>query len=107
MIATGVYYPASLIENGITRKENLDDFDPEAIFAQTGVGGELIVYDPSYAIKRQIIKPQDSHYYDGLKQISPRESLLIVFPQYVPHSVNPLLEDDIERYSISYTVAKI
>jgi len=107
VIATGVYYPASLIENGKTRQENLDDFDPTAIFVRTGVGGELIVYDPGYAIKRQIIKPQGSQYYDGLKQISPRESLLIVFPQYLPHSVDPLLEDGIERYSISYTVERL
>jgi len=104
VIATGVYYPASLIENGKSREEDLDDFDPARIFAETGVGGELIVYDPSYAIKRQIIKPQGSHYYDGLKEISPRESLLVVFPQYLPHSVDPLLQDGIERYSISYTV---
>ena len=107
VIATGVYYPASLIENGKSREENLDDFDPASIFAQTGVGGELIVYDPSYAIKRQIVKPQASHYYDGMKQISPRESLLVIFPQYLPHSVDPLLEDGIERYSISYTVEKV
>ena len=107
VIATGVYYPASLIESGKSREEDLDNFDPARIFSQTGVGGELIVYDPSYAMKRQVIKPQDSHYYDGLKQISPRESLLIVFPQYLPHSVDPLLQDDIERYSISYTVEKV
>lgn len=104
MIATGVYFPASLIQNGKSREEDLDNFDPAQIFAETGVGGELIIYDPSYAIKRQLIKPQGSPYYDGLKQISPRESLLIVFPQYLPHSVDPLLKDDIERYSISYTV---
>ena len=104
VIATGVYYPASLIKDGSAPEENLDDFDPAQVFEQTGVGGELIVYDPGYAIKRQVIKPQGSRYYDGLKQIAPRQSLLLVFPQYLPHSVDPLLEDRIERYSISYTV---
>ena len=107
VVATGVYYPASLIENGRAPEQNLDDFDPGRIFKETGKGGELIVHDPNYAIKRQVIKPPGSPYYEGLKVVAPRESLLIVFPQYLPHSVAPLLDDGIERYSISYTVELI
>ena len=107
VVATGVYYPASLIQGGQRQEEALDDFDPARIFSQTGVGGELVIYDPSYAIKRQVIKPPGSHYYEATKYISPRESLLVVFPQYLPHSVDPLFEEGIERYSISFTVETV
>lgn len=106
VIATGVYYPASLAKAGGRKEENLDDFNPQAIFRRTGIGGELIIYDPAYVIKRQVIKPSGSHYYEALKEISPRESLLIMFPQYLPHSVEPLLDDKIRRYSISFTVER-
>ena len=105
VIATGVYYPASLMKAGGS-KEDLDDFNPQSIFRKTGVGGELIIYDPAYVIKRQVIKPSGSHYYEALKEISPRESLLIMFPQYLPHSVEPLLDDQLKRYSISFTIEK-
>ena len=77
---------------------------PGRIFSETGKGGELIVHDPGYTIKRRVIKPPGSPYYERLKTIAPRESLLLVFPQYLPHSVDPLLNDGIGRYSISYTV---
>ena len=106
VIATGVYYPSALIEDGKSNKEDLDDFNPQTIFRNTGVGGELIIYDPGYVIKRQVIKPSGSHYYEALKEIAPRESLLILFPQYLPHSVEPLLDDRLRRYSISFTIEK-
>ena len=106
VIATGVYYPASLTEHGENNIKDLDDFNPQTIFRETGVGGELIIYDPSYIVKRQVIKPSGSHYYEALKEISPRESLLILFPQYLPHSVEPLLDDRLKRYSISFTIEK-
>lgn len=106
VIATGVYYPVSLIKDGESNKEDLDDFSPQTIFRNTGVGGELIIYDPNYVIKRQVIKPSGSHYYEALKEISPRESLLVMFPQYLPHSVEPLLNDQLRRYSISFTIEK-
>jgi hypothetical protein len=104
VIATGAYYPASLSKDAGTVATDLDQFDPSSIFKLTGVGGELILYDPSYATKRQIIKPEHSRYYEALKQIAPRESLLLMFPHYMPHAVSPLLDDDIRRYSISYAV---
>ena len=107
VIATGVYYPASLMKDGENKEEDLDDFNPQTIFRETGAGGELIIYDPSYIIKRQVIKPSGSHYYEALKEISPRESLLVLFPQYLPHSVEPLLDDQFKRYSISFTIKRV
>lgn len=104
VIATGVYYPATLIKDGESDKEDLDDFNPQSIFRETGVGGELVIYDPSYVIKRQVIRPSRSHYYEALKTISPRESLLVLFPQYLAHSVEPLLDEQLKRYSISFTI---
>ncbi len=106
VIATGVYYPVSLPASGQSTKENLDDFNPQLIFKETGVGGELVIYDPSYIVKRQVIKPPESRYYEALKVISPRESVLILFPQYLPHSVEPLLDSQSRRYSISFTIEK-
>ncbi len=106
VIATGVYYPSSLIKDEKSDKEDLDDFNPQTVFQETGVGGELVIYDPSYIVKRQVIKPSGSHYYEALKTIAPRESLLILFPQYLPHSVEPLLNTQLKRYSISFTVEK-
>ena len=90
VIGTGVYYPSSILEDGKSNEVNLDEFNPPDIFKRTGVGGELIIYDPNYAVKRQIIKPPGSQYYDALKEISPRESILLIFPQYLPHSVEPI-----------------
>jgi hypothetical protein len=104
VIATGVYYPVSLSKDADASPADLDQFDPSTIFKPTEVGGELILYDPSYATKRQVIKPEHSRYYEALKQIAPRESLLLMFPHYLAHAVSPLLADDIRRYSISYAV---
>ena len=106
VIATGVYYPAALMKDRESKQEDLDDFNPQSIFTETGVGGELVIYDPGYIVKRQVIKPPGSHYYEALKTIAPRESLLILFPQYLPHSVEPLLDNQLKRYSISFTIEK-
>jgi hypothetical protein len=104
VIATGVYYPATLAKADGVAISDLNQFDPASVFVPTGVGGELVLYDPSYATKRQIIKPEQSRYYDAQKLIAPRESILVMFPQYLPHAVSPLLADGIRRYSISYAV---
>ena len=106
VIATGVYYPVALVKDGAGKQEDLDDFNPQTIFRETGAGGELVIYDPAYIVKRQVIKPAGSHYYEAIKTIAPRESLLILFPQYLPHSVEPLLDDQLKRYSISFTIEK-
>jgi len=104
VIATGVYYPATLAQTGAALDIDLNRFDPATVFTLTGVGGELVLHDPSYATKRQIIRPEQSRYYDAQKLIAPRESLLVMFPHYLPHAVSPLLADGIKRYSISYAV---
>lgn len=105
VVATGVYYPTSLAPPGGPEAGGTGAaFDPASVFASTGVGGELILYDPSYATKRQIIRPERSRYYEALKQIAPRESLLVMFPHYLPHAVSPLLGDGCRRLSISFAV---
>ncbi len=104
VIATGVYYPASLRSPAGSAPPASGPFDPASVFTSTGVGGELILYDPNYALRRQIIKPEQSRYYEALKQIAPRESLLVMFPHYLPHAVSALLQDDVKRYSVSFAV---
>ncbi len=85
---------------------NLDEFEPSRVFGESGLGGELVIYDPGYAVKRQIIKPPGSRYYETQKSVIPSESLLVMFPHYLPHGVDPIREAGVERYSISYTIER-
>tara|TARA_Y100001963_G_scaffold108118_1_gene149481 strand:+ start:115 stop:804 length:690 start_codon:yes stop_codon:yes gene_type:complete len=96
---SGVYYPHGLKENN-----NLDEFKEEE-WIQLGFGrgdGLLILYDPAKLVKAQVYKPfETGEYYGQEISVIPRESLLVLFPNWMSHMVTPLTKKD-NRYSISF-----
>lgn len=105
---TGVYYP-----NGYeSPEENLDQFvEEEWVFNNIGninPGGFLCLQDSSFTTKG-VITPNNSDIL-GLKSdfalrkwIKPRQGLLILFPAWQDHFVEPINTDE-NRYSISFAI---
>jgi len=96
---SGVYYPQGLEEN-----DNLDEFKEEE-WIQLGFrkgDGLLVLYDPAKVVKAQVYKPfETAEYYGQEVTVVPRESLLVLFPNWMTHMVTPLTRKE-NRYSISF-----
>ena len=99
---TGVYYPHG------AEYEDLNKFIEEDIIQlhrQKGEGA-LVLFDPSRDQKQLISSAvDDKEYYGGEVTIFPRESLLLLFPSWMPHMVMPLTTKT-KRYSISFSILK-
>jgi uncharacterized protein (TIGR02466 family) len=99
---TGVYYPHG------AEYEDLNNFVEEDIIQlhrQKGEGA-LVLFDPSRDQKQLISSAvDDKEYYGGEVTIFPRESLLLLFPSWMPHMVMPLTTKT-KRYSISFSILK-
>ena len=68
--------------------------------------GALVLFDPSRDQKQLISGAfDDKEYYGGEITIFPRESLLLLFPTWMPHMVMPLTTKK-KRYSISFSIVK-
>jgi len=68
--------------------------------------GALVLFDPSRDQKQLIAgEMDDKEYYGGEVTIFPRESLLLLFPSWMPHMVMPLTTKT-NRYSISFSILK-
>ena len=64
------------------------------------------MFDPSRDQKQLISGGfDDKEYYGGEITIFPRESLLLLFPTWMPHMVTPLTTKT-KRYSISFSIVK-
>ena len=102
-IWTGVYYPS-----GVEDIADLNQFVEEEVIQlhrQKG-DGALVLFDPSRDQKQLISGTlDDKEYYGGEITIFPRESLLLLFPSWMPHMVMPLTTKTM-RYSISFSVIK-
>ena len=100
---TGVYYP-----QGVEDIADLNQFVEEEVIQlhrQKGEGA-LILFDPSRDQKQLISGGfDDKEYYGGEITIFPRESLLLLFPTWMPHMVTPLTTKT-KRYSISFSIVK-
>ena len=100
---TGVYYPKG--------KDGLDDNIIKATSITVQSDGCLILSDPAKNIKKQVRsldseEPKAYPYYGANLYIEPRESLLVLFPAWLEHSVSPVMDDNI-RYSISFAIDKL
>ena len=101
---SGVYYPKS-------DHEDLDDFNPDKFIIGGGQlgSGNLILKDPAHTIKGQVKPPKEKvksrAYSGGNITIKPRESLLVLFPAWLEHYVQPVT-DNTRRYSISFSINK-
>ena len=98
---SGVYYP-----QGVQDIENLDEFDIYDNFTHgvKDVGGTLILRDGN--ISKGLVQADTNelhHAYDRNFSITPRESLLVLFPAWVEHMVTPTINDK-KRYSISFGI---
>ena len=99
---TGVYYPYG------AEYEDLNKFVEEDIIQLNRQKGEcaLVLFDPSRDQKQLISGDlDDKEYYGGEITIFPRESLLLLFPSWMPHMVMPLTTN-VKRYSISFSILK-
>ena len=100
---TGVYYP-----QGVEDISDLNKFVEEEVIQlhrQKG-DGALVLFDPSRDQKQLIAGDfDDKEYYGGEITIFPRESLLLLFPAWMPHMVMPLTTKT-KRYSISFSIVK-
>ena len=96
---SGVYYPQGMEEN-----DNLDEFTEER-WIQLGHrdgDGILVLFDAAKFTKAQVYKPfETGEYYGQEVTVIPRESLLVLFPAWMPHMVTPLTKKE-NRYSISF-----
>ena len=101
---SGVYYPQGMGEE----ENNLDEFKEEK-WIQLGHSkgdGLLILYDPARVVKGQVKTSfETGEYYGQEVTIVPRESLLVMFPNWMTHMVTPLTKKE-KRYSISFSVIK-
>lgn len=106
-VFSGVYWPTSgLNEKGkpLFPEEKINEAE-EDVFAQKKLNpGDLVFYDPAFAVKRQIIPKgvQDHEFYGGSIVVRPRESKLVIFPNYLTHMVVPFTKKQ-TRISISFS----
>lgn len=100
---SGVYYPKS-------EHEDLDDFDSNNFIKGTTFpgSGHLVLRDPAF-VNKSLIKTKgnlsSNQYYGASVTVIPRESLLVMFPAWLEHYVQPTT-DNKKRYSISFGIAK-
>ncbi len=81
---TGVYYPHDLYDD-------YDDNEDVVIDGWNKDEGVLVLFDPNSM----------SRGFNKVQTIKPRESLLVLFPCYVPHMVSPMISNK-RRYCISF-----
>ena len=99
---TGVYYP-----KGLHDIEDLDVMETNDYFKNgvTDNGGILVIKDGN--ISKELVKApppaNQSTAYERNFSITPRESLLVMFPAWVEHMVTPT-ENNEKRYSISFGI---
>ena len=100
-IWSGVYYP-----KGMEEDDNLDKFE-ETDYIKLGFqkgDGLLVCFDPAKVTKGLIKTGMDTGEFWGQDiTVVPRESLLVLFPVWVPHMVTPLTKKQ-KRYSISFAI---
>lgn len=110
---TGVYYPTSGLRPD-TMKDYFIDEDLSVDMEWRASGrpepGDLIIFDPAQDIKRQVYHPSIEQkrypYYGSEICITPKQSNLVVFPNYLSHMVAPITRDNFVRMSISFAFTK-
>lgn len=111
---SGVYYPTTGFhyeEDGtlkpIHEKEDLEQ-DAEFLANSNPRPGDLMLFDPASSVKRQVIPEWVQRYpfYGSEFTLTPRQSQLIIFPNYIEHMVAPLTEANLMRMSISFCLTK-
>ena len=101
-LMTGVYYPVKAIRDN----QFLFNYS-ENVSLDGGIGeesgGALIFQDPNFSLKTKLNVDDGgpfshSHYY-----IYPVSGVLLLFPNYLLHTVTPFFDTDDKRVSISFS----
>lgn len=103
----GVYYPTSGKHLDTMSEINPDeDYSvPQVKATSVPNPGDLIFFDPSSDIKRQLLPPDLNRfpYFGSEFCITPKRSTLVIFPHYLKHMVAPLDKDNVFRMSIAFS----
>jgi hypothetical protein len=104
---SGIYYPSSgiLYDQHLSLEEDLNA-DVKILSTNRPPPGSLVLHDPAEFVKTQV-KPTglQSYPYFGLPTVVvPREGVLVLFPNYIAHSVVPTEQKNFTRISIAFTV---
>jgi hypothetical protein len=103
---TGVYYPAKSIVNDqptFNYENGEENFLGNRHSPKYENGGSLYFLSPSFSEGRTLIKTEHNQYNTDTYHMNPISSVLLVFPSYLLHGVEPLHED-CTRISISFKV---
>lgn len=111
-VFSGVYYPTSGLTNILGeyhdyyQDEDYEDVDIRA--SSVPESGDLVLFDPAAAEKRQVIPAFVNRYpyYGSEICIQPKQSHLVIFPNYLTHMVAPITLSDYIRLSISFSLKK-
>ena len=113
-IFSGVYYPSSGLKYESLVKDP-EDYYPDEDYSGVEIrassvpeSGDLVLFDPAAAQKRQVIPAFVNRYpyYGAEICIRPKKSHLIIFPNYLTHMVAPIEQEDLIRLSISFSFRK-
>lgn len=107
-VLAGVYYPTSGMHLDTMTEINPDEDYSVPDLKATSVPdpGDLILFDPSADIKRQLMLEDLKRfpYFGSEFSISPKRSSLVIFPHYLKHMVSPLNKENVFRMSIAFSL---
>lgn len=104
-IYTGVYYPSSGFLNGNEIEEKFNE--PVVKSESNAAAGSLVLLDPLEFVKTTTINNNVSRYpfFGNPIVFTPQKSLLILFPNYLPHMTIPNKVSNFKRISIAFNVS--
>jgi hypothetical protein len=100
---SAIYYPIGWIDGKETFYNYHDgsiELEPHACNGSDG--GSISFFDPAHGKKVHLNPVRDEWHTVSSMHTYPTASLLILFPTYLIHSVNPFKEPDRKRISISF-----
>jgi hypothetical protein len=107
---SGVYYPTSGLNSNNDDYYSNDDYEDVEIRASSiPESGDLVLFDPAATQKRQVIPGfvKRYPYYGSEICIKPKQSHLVIFPNYLSHMVAPITQHDYTRLSVSFSLRKL
>lgn len=104
-IYTGVYYPTSGFVDGLEIEEKFNQ--PIIKSESNAAAGSLVLLDPLEFVKTTTITNNVLRYpfFGNPIVFSPQRSLLILFPNYLPHMTIPNKVSNFKRISIAFNIS--
>jgi hypothetical protein len=100
---TGVYYPLGFLDD----EQKVFNYVEGDVYLQphstNGVdGGSLTLFDPNQGKRIHLNTISDEWHNVSYMHLYPTAGVLVLFPTYLVHSVNPFKEEKQKRLSISF-----